>query len=108
MDEDEKVSSFNRAETLIHTFFKFKSTDVNLLSCLVYLSIISLRRVTLKNIRSNEDIHSDAIEEPFWGNFRWAVLKIISLKNILIIWRKLFHYKEPFVEWKESMNVKSS
>ncbi len=39
MDEDEKVSSFNRAKTLIHTLFKFKSTDVNLLSCLVYLSI---------------------------------------------------------------------
>jgi len=53
---------------------------------------------------------SDAIEELFWvpkRNFQWKEY-FVSVKNILIIWITFFHYKEPFVEWKSSMDVKCS
>lgn len=51
----------------------------------------------------------DTIEEPFWVSqrtFQWTVLLfqknhfLLSIKNILIIWITLFHYKESSFHWK--------
>lgn len=45
-------------------------------------------------------------------NNQWTVLErtifLLRVKNILLIWRTFFHYKGPFVQWKDSTGKGSS